>query len=61
MATEPIVIDQYYLNKGIFNQSLQISNCNEAGFPFNPKWLKIVDQAGSRNTSTQNKIANKHS
>ena len=58
VATDPIVLDRYFdmleetlQGNGIFNRPVHIFNCDETGLPLNPKCLKIVDQAGSRNPS----------
>ena len=34
---------------GIFNNPLQIYNCDETGMPLNPKMPKVVAAVGSKN------------
>ena len=58
MATDENVINRYYdlleetlRANDIFNDPRRIYNCDETGVPLNPKPLKVIDAAGSKNPS----------
>ena len=45
------MLEEYLRENGIFNKSSNIFNCDECGFPLNPKCLKVVDKIGAKNPS----------
>ena len=58
MATDPNVLNRYFdlleetlRSNGIFNSPSHIFNCDETGFPLNPKSLKVVDEMSSKTTN----------
>ena len=53
MATDVDVLNKYFdmLEECLRNKSSNIFNCDECGFPLNPKCLKVVDKIGAKNPS----------
>ena len=58
MASDPVVIENYYdeledtlEDNDIFNRPAHIFNCDESGMPLSPKCPKMVCEMGSKNPS----------